>query len=262
MVLCHGKTAMIKACKLAGYTILALALFSTVTQAKTIEQTFAVNAGGRLVLETDSGALKIESHKGNSVEVKVDIKGRDEDQFEVKFEHNSNDVTINGERKSRFKGQRLNVVYHIKVLSHYNLDVDTSGGAIEIGDLKGEVKAHTSGGAIDLGHIDGLVKIKTSGGSIDIKGVSGTIIAHTSGGSMNATISKQPGNDSKLTTSGGSITVTLAKNIAVDLTAKTSGGEISSEFEVNGKVKTKSINGGGPKLVLKTRGGNVQIKAQ
>jgi DUF4097 and DUF4098 domain-containing protein YvlB len=117
-----------------------------------------------------------------------------------------------------------------------------------------------------LGKIRGDVDVKTSGGSIRVDEVSGTINAHTSGGSITAIISQQPLGDSRLTTSGGSVSASLAPSIAVDLTASTSGGRVSSEFEVDGSVKktriTGKVNGGGPKLVLKTSGGSVRIKKQ
>lgn len=272
---------MIKPLKLASPTLtsfarsftvcatLALSLFATTLQAKTVEKTFDVSSGGLLKLETDVGALRIGTHDLNSVIVEVDIDGRDEDKFEVEFDNSGNDVTVTGTKtdKSRgsWNGNRLKVSYSIKVPKEYNLAVDTAGGSIKISDLTGSVDAHTSGGSITLGRVDGLVKIKTSGGSINVDEVTGTINAHTSGGSVNATISKQPTGDSKLTTSGGSITVYLAADIAVDLTAKTSGGRVRSDFDVDGSVKKKSIqgtiNGGGPALVLKTSGGSVKVKS-
>lgn len=256
---------MIKPLRLICCTTLALSLLTTISEARTIEKSFDVSNGGTLKLETDTGILKVASHNDNKVLVEVDIDGRDEDQFEVTFKHSGDNVSIDGERERSFKGRRLRVTYRIKVPKDYNLDLDTSGGSIEIGDLKGAVNAHTSGGSIDVGRIEGMLKIRTSGGSIDIEAVSGAVNAHTSGGSVKATISKQPQSSSKLSTSGGSITVYLAKDIAVDLNAKTSGGRVSSDLSVKGQIGKKSIrgsiNGGGPELILKTSGGNVRVKA-
>jgi len=53
-------------------------------------------------------------------------------------------------------------------------------------------------------------------------------------------------------------------DIAVDIKARTSGGSVKSELAVNGTSKRNriegKINGGGPKLDLKTSGGSVRIK--
>jgi len=77
-------------------------------------------------------------------------------------------------------------------------------------------------------------------------------------------MSEQPQGDSRLTTSGGSVTAYLEASIAVDLSASTSGGRVHSQFDINGSVSKKRIdgevNGGGPRLVLKTSGGSVNIK--
>lgn len=258
---------MIKPLKLAGFATLALSLFASAVQARTIEKSFDVGDGGLLKLETNVGALKIDTHSASTVLVEVEIDGKNEDKMKVSFDNSGNDVTVTGERENNngfWGSNRLKVTYHITVPKNYNLDVDTAGGSIRISDLNGKVDAHTSGGSISLGSIDGLVDINTSGGSINVDEVTGTIRAHTSGGSVTAKISKQPTGDSKLTTSGGSITVYLAPDIAVDLSARTSGGRVRSDFDVNGTTKKKSIrgtiNGGGPELVLKTSGGSVRIK--
>ena len=261
---------MIKSAKFFGYATLALSIFATAVQAKVINKSFDVSDNGLLKLETNAGALKIDSHNESVVKVEVRIEGKNEDQMNVSFDNSGNTVTIIGEREKKGNwsqwgvSSRLRVSYKITVPENFNLDVDTSGGSISINDLKGKVDAHTSGGSISLGHIDGLVDVKTSGGSISVEEVTGTIKAHTSGGSVTAKISRQPTGNSKLTTSGGSITVHLAPEIAVDLTARTSGGRVHSEFDVNGKTSKRSIrgtiNGGGPELVLKTSGGSVRVK--
>lgn len=229
------------------------------------EYNFNVQPGGTLHIDSDSGSVEVESHSKNTVEVQMEKKGSNSDDFEVNVTQNGNDVKVVGERKgSRFSSYSLNVRYTIKVPSNYNMQIETGGGSIELSDLTGRVDARTSGGSIELGRIIGDVDVKTSGGSIRVDDVAGNIDAHTSGGSIRATISKQPSEDSRLSTSGGSVTAYLAKEIAVDVNASTSGGRVKSDFDVDGTVKktriTGKINGGGPKLTLKTSGGSVRIK--
>lgn len=147
-----------------------------------------------------------------------------------------------------------------------NADLETSGGSIRIGEVEGSVDARTSGGNISIDHAGGSVVAKTSGGSIEVDEVLGAIEASTSGGSIRARIADQIQADSKLTTSGGSVTVYLQPSIAVDLEAHASGGRVSSELpgQFRGSV-TKSrlegeLNGGGPKLYLRTSGGSVNVR--
>jgi len=259
---------MMKSVKLLACTTVAFSLLAAANvSAKEIEKTFDVSEGGTFKLETNRGSIKVGTHDKDQVIVMVDIDGSDEDDMKVSFDSSGSDVTVVGEQSRESKGfwgrNNLRVSFYITVPSNYNLDVDTAGGSIKIADLNGKVDAHTSGGSIKLGRISGEVNVNTSGGSIKVEEVAGNIRAHTSGGSVKATLTKQPTGDCKLTTSGGSITVYLADDIAVDLSARTSGGRVRSEFDVNGDTTKRSIrgaiNGGGPKLTLKTSGGSVKV---
>jgi DUF4097 and DUF4098 domain-containing protein YvlB len=106
----------------------------------------------------------------------------------------------------------------------------------------------------------------TSGGSIEIGDAGGTIDASTSGGSIRARLSRQPRADSKLQTSGGGITVHVAPNVSLDVDAHTSGGDVASDLPVTilGKQNDSSLNGklngGGPKLVLRSSGGDIRLE--
>ena len=249
-------------------TVIALSSI-TFSIAKTLQQneSFTVGAGGTLYLDTDMGSIDIESHDRDTVEVAIYRKRLSESEFEVTFTQDGDDLRVNGEKNgigSFFSFGSLGVRFQIKVPNRYDLNLKTSGGSIELSDLNGKVNAYTSGGSITLGKIVGDVDVKTSGGSIKVEEVVGNISGHTSGGSIRVKMSQQPTEDSRLTTSGGSITAYLISSIAVDLEAKTSGGSVSSDFDVNGKLKSKklkgTINGGGPEMYLKTSGGSVRIK--
>ena len=143
----------------------------------------------------------------------------------------------------------------------------TSGGSIAIGDTTGPVEAKTSGGSITLARTGGDVIARTSGGGIRIEDAMGRVEARTSGGSIQATLSRQPTADSSLETSGGSVVVSLAPSIAVDLDARSSGGGVRTDIPitVQGTQEEDSIrgriNGGGPKLVLRSSGGGVRVKS-
>lgn len=145
-------------------------------------------------------------------------------------------------------------------------DISTSGGGIDIGEVEGDVRAHTSGGSLKIVKAAGTVNASTSGGSITVEEVRGTIDASTSGGSVTAKISMQPESDCSLTTSGGSINVYVADDLKFTVDAKTSGGGVSTEFpvtiqgEINKSQLQADINGGGPRLYLRTSGGGIHIK--
>jgi DUF4097 and DUF4098 domain-containing protein YvlB len=145
------------------------------------------------------------------------------------------------------------------------LIVKTSGGDIRIADSRGPAEARTSGGSVEIEHVVGDVLARSSGGSIHIADVAGAVDADTSGGSVTARITRQPTGDSRLSTSGGGVRVEIASNLAVDLDAHTSGGEVSTDIPVTvvgkqGESDLKGkINGGGPRLVLRSSGGGIHV---
>lgn len=281
--------------------ILVFSGFSTFASIdKTVNKTFDVSSGGRLEVETERGSISVKTHSSESVIVDVYFKAKTNDDelaeklfnaFEIDYDHNGSDLSIEAKYKGSkswlsnlfggSKWNKLNVRFVITVPEKYNVDLNSSGGGISVGDLEGFVKGRTSGGGLKFGNItgdidgktsgggitigecSGNIDVRTSGGGIKIDKCSGTVDAHTSGGgitvnevygaidastsggSVYASILDQPREECRLTTSGGGVTVKLAENINLDLDAKTSGGSVSSDFPVKfkGKVKSSRLKG-------------------
>lgn len=246
-------------------TALAFLTLTTAVSAETLNESFSVAKGGKLDIHTDIGSFDIETHSKDTVLVEIVTKGIDEDEFEIVTSQNGDDVSIIGEleRRNGWK-RRMNVKFTVTVPEEYNLELKTNGGSISIDNLTGNIDANTSGGSIFVGKVNGDVDLHTSGGSITTDEVKGGINAHTSGGSIEVVFAEQLVDDATLTTSGGSITAYLIEGIEIDLDASTSGGRVRSDFDVNGRTSKKSIrgeiNGGGPRLKLRTSGGSVRIK--
>ena len=146
------------------------------------------------------------------------------------------------------------------------VDLRTSGGGIHLGQASSTVQARSSGGSIEIHRVAGDLYAHTSGGGIVVDDALGAIDGETSGGSIRARFSQQPHADSRLSTSGGSISVSVAGNVAVDVDAHTSGGDVDSDIPITvlGKQSDSSlqgkINGGGPRLVLRSSGGGIHLK--
>lgn len=146
------------------------------------------------------------------------------------------------------------------------VDARTSGGGVSVASASGNADLRTSGGSIEIRHAGGDLLARTSGGSIAIDEALGTVDAETSGGSIRARFAQQPKADSRLSTSGGNITVSVASSVALDLDAHTSGGDVDSDVPVTllGHQRDSSlegkINGGGPRLVLRSSGGGIRLQ--
>lgn len=147
-------------------------------------------------------------------------------------------------------------------------ELRTSGGSITAEAIDGDLLARTSGGSITARDVQGIAEVKTSGGSIRLNRMRGAVDAQTSGGSITADLLERPDRDMTLRTSGGSVTIVLPQDTAVDLDAKASGGRVRSDLPitVSGEISKNElrgeINGGGPRLTLRSSGGNVNLRAQ
>jgi hypothetical protein len=217
---------------------------------------------------------------GNDLDVKfvVTVPSR----YNVDLRTSGGDVRVgnlNGEVRAKTSGGDLDLGQIAGVV-----DARTSGGDVNINGARSAVTLATSGGDVSVGDAGATVSAKTSGGDIVIKRVAGNLVAHTSGGSINigeahgvidastsggsiqAHLTQRPGGDSTLKTSGGGITLTVAANVAIDVDAHTSGGDIETDVPVTllGKQSDSTLNGklngGGPRVVLRTSGGDIRLR--
>lgn len=167
-----------------------------------------------------------------------------------------------------------------------NIRARTSGGDLKFDRIDGEIDAHTSGGDIILkagtaraklstsgGNIEvdragGPTEVSTSGGDITINSVAQLLSATTSGGDVHATITEPLKQDTLLSTSGGDVRVRMVKDAGFELDASTSGGDVRAEgltitIAKGGVGKSRlagNVNGGGPRLKLRSSGGDISVR--
>ncbi len=233
-----------------------------------IEQKYPVNPGGTLTIDADMGSIDIIAWTNNEVEVTVvkQLVGFSEDRardafedVEVKVSNQDNDVHVQVDKARQLGRTRVSVEMTVKVPGSYNLDLRTSGGGIDIGDLQGNVNAKTGGGHVNIGNItEGRINASTSGGDIRLSGGGMETELSTSGGDIG--IENAQGNVTA-TTSGGDIGI---ENAQGNVTATTSGGDIEigpSEGDVNVRTSGGDIEIGASKgsVRAKTSGGDVKL---
>jgi DUF4097 and DUF4098 domain-containing protein YvlB len=259
------------------------------------EKKFSVQPGGTLRVSSDIGSLRIRGTTANEVVVAAELSGRDRDidDYTITAEEHSNNVEVKGRTKSKWgwfrNSSELSVQFVIHVPKQYHLELETSGGEIDIRDVQGNVKGETSGGNITIGGIEGRVHVETSGGNIEAHNVNGDLFLETSGGSIdlqgakgNADVSTS-GGDIRITeadgkvraetsggsihlkivgpnrgisaeTSGGDIQILIGKDVGADLDAETSGGTVVCDLPltVSGRVSESRVRGkvnGGGSLI-------------
>jgi len=241
-----------------------------------INKSFAVQPGGKLVIDVEFGSIDVATNSASEVTIdvlrKVSRRSKaNEEQFlrehPVNISQDGNTVTITSHGKSRNFGwwhgsQRTEAKYTVTVPSQFNAQLKTSGGGVVVGDLTGDVNSRTSGGSLKFrrlhGPLDGEtsggsirvadcegdLRVHTSGGGIDVAGGSGSLEGGTSGGSVSV---RDFRGATHVGTSGGGITI---ENVAGRITGSTSGGSISARLSSPAAEEVK----------LETSGGGVTIR--
>jgi DUF4097 and DUF4098 domain-containing protein YvlB len=243
-------------------TVLAAALATSPAFARierTVEKSFSVQPGGTLTVSTHGGNITVSPGAGSEVTVTArQVFGRAKTEaeadrlaaeLELTIEQQGNNVQASARspRKARFSWggqQQVSVHFMVTVPREFDVNLRTSGGNIEVGDLQGTAEVRTSGGNLRLGRIQGPVKAATSGGNVTVVEALERLEASTSGG--NIQVDRATGS-TRLRTSGGSITVAHASGA---LDASTSGGNVRAT--VDGPMH-------GP-VALNTSGGSVELQ--
>ena len=153
-----------------------------------------------------------------------------------------------------------------------DLKATTFGGDIRAGSVSGDARLETSGGDLVVRSAGGAVIARTGGGDIVLKKVRGPVTARTSGGSISCEVTSTGSPGGELSTSGGDVTVTLPANYRADVEIHVTGGDVDSDAIVSqfpevtvsrraGSISGEGkLNGGGPKLTIRSSSGTVTIR--
>ncbi|MBC7367049.1 MAG: hypothetical protein H7343_09605 [Undibacterium sp.] len=256
---------------------LAVGLALSPAQAKIeriVEKSFTVTPGGTLRIETDGGAIRVQTSTDSVVKItaRQKIRANSESEadellkkLELNFEAQGSDVTATAKYERPTMGVRwgnrpVEVDFVVTVPARYSANLKTSGGDIVIGDLDGKVNARTSGGDVRLGKISGeiaantsggnvslteggaSVELGTSGGDITIGRVVGPTLAHTSGGNIKAA---QVENTFEAKTSGGNVSAGFVGGLRGDCFLSTSGGQVRTTVEPTTGFRLDASTSGG-----------------
>jgi hypothetical protein len=167
-----------------------------------------------------------------------------------------------------------------------DIKVRTGNGAIFIGEVKGNVHATATrgdvsvtactnelnvtakSGNVTVGRVGGLTKISASGGLIEIQSASGNLRIDADGADIKARFMHPLTESSELRASGGDIEAVFDLRSACTLSAKASTfGAVKVKDlplaieagKIGASSLTATLNGGGPKILISSSGGNVRL---
>jgi DUF4097 and DUF4098 domain-containing protein YvlB len=122
-----------------------------------------------------------------------------------------------------------------------------------------------SNGTITLAALKGTVNAETDNGTVVGRQLAGAVTATTTNGSVQLEMSAVAEGGIRAETVNGSVELTLPSNAKADVQATCVNGRVGMEgLKIDGPESTRRrvegrLNGGGPKVVLETTNGRVQL---
>lgn len=245
----------------AGLAILAAP--EAPAQSRTFDWSGELAAGQTLEVKGVNGSVTARPASGPGSAVRAEIEGNGDDPSEVRVEVVEHDGGVTlcavypGEDNECAPGDGgslssedsdVEVRFRVRVPGDVNFTGRTVNGAVDVGDLGGDVVARTVNGAISV----------STGGSASAHTVNGTIEAEM--GALSG------GGPYRFETVNGGITLTLPQGAGADVEARTLNGSISTDFPltVQGRFGPRSLQGtlggGGPEINLRTTNGNIELR--
>lgn len=235
---------------------------------ETIDRTFDVRPGAKVVLSNVNGRITIGSWDQPRVRVvaEKEVDGdRDELQAamrELRVEMQQRDgglvITTHYPKENRGGGSLLDwltsddvdaeVTYELTVPRTMNVDVSNTNGGIE------------------LTGVSGAIELDTTNGKIEVSRCAGSLDASTTNGSIKAELTSiAKGQPLRFETTNGRIDVAVPSNVSANVDASTTNGSINSDLPVTTTHTSSNslrgtINGGGTSLRLRTTNGGIRIR--
>jgi DUF4097 and DUF4098 domain-containing protein YvlB len=141
-----------------------------------LDTTLAIPAATRLSLDLKSGgSVKITGGADKVVRVRVTEGGRECKDCNVKLEQTSAGLQVSSDRSAA--GSKLR--FEIEVPSHFDVDLASAGGEVQIEGVDGAIKGQTTSGDLTLRRLSGEVDLQTMRGDVTLKEsfVSGRVVS-------------------------------------------------------------------------------------
>ncbi len=242
-----------------------------------LTKSLANDAISSVVVSTSAGGISVSGKSGESPRIEVYIRGNNnrelskeeikkrlDEDYDMTIAVNGHELNATVKRKHEHEmnidwRNSISISFKIYVPEHVTTDLKTSGGGINLDNLKGNENFRTSGGGLNIDKLSGTIHGHTSGGGINVSNSSEDIDLETSGGGI---VAKNCDGTIRLRTSGGGL---VLEDLNGTINAHTSGGGIEGN-NIEGELVTGTSGGGidlqhmSCSLEATTSGGNLNAQ--
>ena len=224
-------------------------------------QTYPLNAGGSVSIETFNGSIELVGWEQNSVEVngtKYASTKSALDSIKIDVSSPSGSVRVRASKLSDFH-HNMGARFTVRVPKRATLDLSTSNGHLRIEDVEGNARLRTSNGPIRVERLKGELEARTSNGGIDVDYLEGDAKLHTSNGAIRAEASHGLFD---AVTSNGSITARLNDpSTTWPVHAESSNGHIDLKIDAKQLPEVRAETSNSSIVLRLPMGANAEVRA-
>jgi phage baseplate assembly protein gpV len=216
-----------------------------------------------------NGRITVEKSAGDSVTVTATMRVRRGDPHYVRYDvqrygADNQDVLVcalwgpdarctptgyDSQGPTRNRDNDIHVDFQVAVPAGVKVSAHTVNADVSVTGVTSEVRAGTINGGVD---------VETDGGPVSANSVNGTVHA--------SLVHYHPTQDMRFTSVNGSVIVELADDVDANVELSTVNGRFTSDFPVtlNGRIDPRNLRAqlgkGGPRIVIRTVNGNVELR--
>lgn len=262
------------------------------------DREFQVGAGGQLLAEVGDMDLDVRTADVSSARVRVIARARDLELAREEYERQrftaetrGGDLRIETREERRDWSSRewrerggVSFVAEITIPRRFDLDLETGDGDIRIGEIEGDVLLDTGDGDIWIEGATGSrmsfhtgdgdmvvrrleadeIELRTGDGDLLLARISGALSATTGDGDVELDIERFAG--ATIRTGDGDVSVRADASIRAEVEIEGEDLEVSRPFQISGRLSRRhlsgTLNGGGPRLSVRTGDGSVSLRAR
>lgn len=248
------------------------------------EKSVGAEPGGKLVVELERGSVEVRTHAAREVRVEAHARGEDAGRVSFALESSGAEVEFTSEVGLGLPlfPEGLEVEASIWIPQDFGLELETSSGAVrlvgiggdalvdtsratvEIDGVRGDLRVNTSRSPVRIEGVTGDVQARTSRAPIEIQGAQGRVFARTSRSPVSVQFAGDPEGD--LYSSRGHIEIRVPAAAGFRLDARAMRGRVEldpllADAAVGELDSDLRVNGGGPRLRVRTSRGDIRVDA-
>jgi hypothetical protein len=198
-------------------SVMAALIPGIVASAQELHKTYAIGAGGHILIKNVSGDVKVTGYNGGVIMVDAYPVGRDRDLVKVEDLSSGDRIELHVRYPESCNCDAgVNFDVHVPAGLDYNFD--------RLGSVSGN---------IEVSSVRGIIRATSVSGNVTVTDVTGTVNASSVSGNVDAQITRiQGAGEMKFSSVSGNVSVKAPRNADADIEMSSVSGYLETDFPI------------------------------